>query len=358
MISLQEVNRNILLQFHNKIEQYKLKEGFKTSADFDVAKVVNPSSINKWSNQTAKKLFRAAKKYDSTALEYLFWKMKGAIYKVFWKNFLGPSGSHRRYRIQQENAWEDWLGIAWQAMTKGFADIYSTTYRDGKNAYTASEKDKVEHRAKGALEDFDFEEIPEDRLFNIFAGRYKLILSNAAGNANNSKRSGGLAGSEITSSSADYQVHQYEPTWTDGKDDNYNSDDAGTDRGYKDNTFEEVYYGAFKDVEDRMASETFMKKWISLSKDPWFWQPYSNRVKVIPAKIFEEIIGNPNAELRQIGTKFDLSRNTADDIRKKAVEKMMDEYEITGPELTQAFRDIGNKELASFFKKSRPKKKK
>src|SRR5215510_7821699 len=69
----------MLIQIHNKLKEYRLREGFKKASDFDVSKVVNPASINKWSNKSNMAVLKAAKKGDKTALEYLFWKMKGAI---------------------------------------------------------------------------------------------------------------------------------------------------------------------------------------------------------------------------------------------------------------------------------------
>ena len=348
---MNELTIQILAQFKERLQAHRLREGFKSADDFSVAQVVSPSSITKWEGKSHKQLFKAAKANDKTALEYLFYKMGGAIQAAFWKNYLGPSGSIRRYRIQADSAWEQWLSIAWMAMTEGFSEIYNTSYKGGTDAYTATEDDKSEHKSSGALEKFDIDKTPEKHLLNVFASRYKNILRNAAINANTAARVGGMTGREITGGSAEVQVHQYEPTWAeDGKDD---TDWGGTgdyestsSRGYKDETFDIAYEeGGFRAAEKGAAADAFLTKWKQFSQDPGLQQ---NTKGVTAGMIFGEVIGNKDAELRKIGVKFGISRNSAQTLLTKAQE-VMTQHAIPPADLFAAIKYYGNEKVASYL---------
>jgi len=343
----------MLQQIHEKLKEYRLREGFKTEADFKVSKVVNPASINLWSNKTNKQLFKAAQKGDKTALEYLFYKMEPAIQGAFWRSYLGPSNSIRSYRIKHEDAWEQWLGIAWMAMTEGFAEQYNVKYSGG-DAYTG--EIEKEYRAKGALKSYDGkmefnpDKLPEEKLMNVFAGRYKQILHNAAKNVNVSQKSGGISGREVTGGSAGgdsglLSVHQYEPTWVEGKDD-AGDDEIATSKGHKDNTFEEMYEDAFKDSDDKMENDSFLKRWKEFAQDPALRQ---NTKGVTVADVFFEAIDNPNAEMRAMGTKLGIARNSISTLLHKAHE-ILGTHNISGSELMNAIKYNGNDVVASYLK--------
>jgi len=325
--------KEMLIQFREKLQRYKLQEGFKSSEDFDISKVINPSSINKWSNKSNKEVFKAAKKGDKTALEYLFWRMKGAITNAFWKRFLGPSGTIRKYRIDHENAWEEWLGIAWMAMAGGFDEAFSGT-------------------AKSALESFNPDSVDEDKMMNVFAGRFKLILGNAALSANTAKKRSGLVG---VPGEAEIGVSQYEPTWTEGKDDSWSDDEIKSSHGHKDDTFEEMYTGSFKDVEDKMESDEFLKKWRRFVQDPDLHKPQrANRrneggASVTPADILGEIIGNTKASFPEMTKQFGIARNSIAALLERA-QKIMDNYEVSNQELMTAIKYLGNDKVASYLK--------
>lgn len=338
---------NILNQFHKRLQQYKLTEGFKTKDSFNVKSVVSPVSIKKWSEKSDLECIKAAKKGSQSAQEYLFYRMEQAIQGAFWRNFLGPNGQMRRYRIQHENAWEEWLGIAWQAMTGGYSAISSTQYKKGEDAYTdstnAENRDYEtgkggQHRAKGALEYLKLDKLTDKNCMQQFAILYKQRLIAAAVNDMTYKNSGGLSGKEITGG-AQVHVDQYEPTWSEKGDGGWNpdGDDTVASGDYENETFDIV--------DDKLSSEFFLKKWKQFVQDP----ALQKNIKGISIKdIFAEAIGNKDADFKSMVKKFGVARNTIETYLHKA-QDIMKQYNINGNDLMQAIKFFGNDKIASYM---------
>jgi len=339
-MNLDELNFQMLTQIKERVRHQKLLEGYKTAKDFSVAKIVLPSSINKWAGKSNKEVFEAAKKKDKGALEYLFYKMEPVIQQAFWKNYLGPSGEMRRYRIQHESAWEQWLGIAWMVLTGGFDEFNS---KEGTSALFGT-TNKDGERTGG----FDVSKNSEESIMGVFANKYKMLLKNAAVNSNLSKDTGGITGKELSGGSASVKVHQYEPTWYDSDVDDNEWDDESmshTSRGYKDDTFEAAYENSFKEVDDNLYATEFLKKWKNYVQDPALRKDTKG---VTAADIFHEIIENPKAEFRAMGAKFGISRNSAATLMDTAQKKLAD-YNISGQELMTAIQHLGNSKVASYL---------
>ena len=326
------LNRKMLQQIHNKLKEYKLREGFKSINDFKVSKVVNPASITKWAKadnnrNLQTKLFKAAKNGDKSALEYIFYKMEPTIQNSFWSKYLGPNKKMQRYRIEHEGAWEDWLGIAWQTLYGGFNDV-----KIGKNR---------ESKLQGAAESFNIDKISVDNVFPIFGNRYKLMLLNSARNANYLKTAGGLSGPDLKNQPFDQPMtSQYEPTWYERGEqndlDNTNNTDSRSD-AYEDNTFEATNI--------RLEVEAFLPKWKSFAQDP---QLQTGTKGVNIGSLFFEAISDPNASYITLAQKFKLSRNTVATNLNKAAE-VLKSYNINHGDLMQAIKVLGNDKVSSYF---------
>ena len=327
----------MLQQIKDKLKQYRLREGFGAKKDFKVSNVVNPASITKWAkadNDTKEqiKLFKAAKAGDKSALEYIFYKMGPTIQKSFWTIFLGPNPKQQQRRITTENAWEDWLGIAWQTLTGGFSDRIFDEDREIPG--------KV--KLVGAIDSFDVDKLkPGTNPLLLFGNRYKLMLRNSAGNANYGTTTGGIKDSDITLKTGAKTV-QYEPTWYEkGGENDYNPDgddlDAGASPGYEDNTFE--------GVNTRMNVESFIPRWKQFTQDPELLQGTKG---VNIGQLFFEVISNPNADYADMVKKFGLARNTIASNLQKAIQTLS-KYNITHEDLVQAIKVLGNDKVGSYF---------
>lgn len=333
---IRQVYREMLEQIHNKLKSYQLREGFKGKDDFNVSTVVNPQSITKWEGKTAKSIVTAAKKKDKSAIEYIFWKMKGAITGTFWANFLGPNPTIRNYRIQKEDAWEQWLGLAWESLTGG-----GEKYTKG-DGYVEDE-DAREYGYKSALDLFDPSKVDEERIWPTLGLRYKNILKNTAQLDNFKRSSGGLTNSY----EAMGKVSQYEPTWADsGDDDDDTSSSGDSTTSYRDTTFDEMYENSgLKDADKDRENEVFLDKWRQFTQDPELQEKVKN---VSQAMVFHEVLDNPAAEFRAMGTKFGISRNSVATLMARAQDTLA-KYGITGQELMNAVRTIGNDKIASYL---------
>jgi hypothetical protein len=318
-LTIKQITEAMLQQIHIRLRAHRLREGYKSKDDFDISKVVRPGSISKWEGKSAKTVFTAAKKNDPTALEYIFWKMKGAIHGAFWANYLGPNGTIRAQRINNESAWEQWLSIAWMSMVGGFKEGGADEEKRGG--------------AKGALDSFDPAKIAEDRVWNVFAMRYKMILKNSAVQANISQRGGGIK------HGTGEDVMQYEPTWVEKGIDTEGDDLGRSEKGgsYQDETFDKV--------NTSIEVEKFLKKWGDYSQSAAL---QTGTKGVTPAMVFYEALSNPKAELRAMGTKFGVSRNTCQTLLAKAQQEM-ENYDISGQDLMTAIREIGNEKIASYL---------
>jgi hypothetical protein len=311
----------MLKQIHERLHAYQLREGFTSQKDFDVSTVVKPGSISKWEGKPAKQIIEAAKLLnDTTAIEYIFWKMKGAITSTFWNKYLGPNGTIRRYRIQNEDAWEQWLGIAWMSLVGGF--------KEGTAAGRTIQKTGQEREgSKGALETYKLNDADnDDAVWGKFAKLFKQILFNSAYHANNSTKGGGMYGNTET-------VMQYEPTWA-------GSDDGEGEEGelYHDETYESA--------ESNLSAEQFLPRWEQFVQSAALQQGSKG---ITPAMVFYEVIDDPKAEFRQMAAKFGISRNTCADLMTKAQNEMA-KYDITGQELMNAIKVFGNDKIASYLR--------
>ena len=332
--------RQMLEQIHQRLKAYKLQEGFKSNNDFDVSKVVSPASISKWSKHDTdkegqKKIFKAARKGDKSALEYIFWKMKGAIQGAFWKNYLGPNGAMRKYRIQHENAWEQWLGIAWMTLVGGFSTEKSHFKKDKDG------NDTDELKIKGAIDTFDVDKIDAGNPMSIFANRYRLMLRNSAGEANHVASNIGMTGTDITMKTGPKTV-QYEPTWYEkGDKDGYNpdNDDSGSSSGpsYQDETFDIV--------NNNEQTANFLNNWKKFAQDP---RLKTGTKGTSIANLFFEAISDKDASYADLAAKYHIARNSVATCLQKAVE-ILSEYGITGQDLMYAIKTLGNDKISSYL---------
>jgi hypothetical protein len=315
----------MLEQIHQKLTAYRLREGFSSKKDFNVSTVVNPVSVPKWDGIAFKKVFDAAKNKDKSALEYIYWKMKGAITSVFWNNYLGPNNTIRGYRINNEDAWEQWLGIAWMSLLGGFKEGTAAGKDDD---YVASIKGKAPvEGSKGALESFDFKEnLSNEEQWGKLFKLYKRILINSAWHANNSAKGGGMRGNTET-------VMQYEPTWS-GNDD-HEGDESEL---YHDETFHEV--------ETNLSTEKFLDKWGQFTQSAAL---KTNIKGVTAAQIFFEVIDNPKADFNKMAVDFGISRNSCATLMAKAQDELA-KYDLTGQDLIDGIKKFGNAKVASYLK--------
>jgi hypothetical protein len=323
----------MLQQIHNKLKIHKLQEGFKSKDDFDVSKIVTPGSISKWEGKPAAVIITAAKEqHDKSALEYIFWKMKGAITNTFWKKYLGPNGAMRKYRIVTEDAWEQWLGIAWMSLTGGFKEGSAA----GKNdSYINDDIKKEVIGSKGALDEFKINpDWSDSATWSILGKRYKLILWNSAVQSNQANMSNGMRGAKGE------VVYQYDPVWDD-KYNNYDNELSSESReaslSFQDSTFNEV--------EDDLSSDTFLNKWQEYVQDA---KLQNGSKGITPAMVFHEVLSNPKAEFRAMGVKFGISRNNCANLMALAQNELV-KYDITNQDLMDAISKFGNKKIASYL---------
>lgn len=312
----------------------RLRESGKL--DFNVKSVISNSSISKWENESNKKLFTAAKAGDQSALEYIFWKMEPAILKTFWNNYLGPNREARARRIHSESAWEEWLGIAWQVLRGGYSsDVFQ---RQGvsvnDDAYLTKSRERDDH---GAIDQFDVSKTEEDRLFNVFALRFRQLLQNAAYVANMSNTRSGIT----KGGGSDINVSQYDPVWMEGKQE--------AEGAYSDEVFDEVYESRFRSEEESFENAAFLKKWKSFTSDPFIYKNITKAKEVSPAHVFKEVLTNSEASYVSIGQKYGISRNSVFNMLQRTQNLMEEEYSITGQELMKFIERLGNKKIASYF---------
>jgi len=334
---MNEIMKSMILQIRDKLRKNRLKEG---RVNFDVASVVDQYSLKKWANRSAEDVIKAAKKKDKTALEFLFVQMGGTIYNVFDKNFMGSNSQIKSYRINNENAWDDWLEIAWFVLVEGFDE-----FNEGYNtSWEAELEGKTRADTVSVIDAFKIEQ-NKGNLYGAFAKLYASKLFNAARNSNVTKMAGGMTGRELSGGAIEnkeVKVNNYDPSWAErDKELSWNPDGDDTSSGgggYHDSTFD--------DVDDKINAEKFLSKWKQFTKDPALKKGTKN---VTVADVFHETINNSAAAFPQMAQKFGIARNSVAALLQNAQE-IMEKYNIAGKELMTAMQYFGNDKVASYLK--------
>ena len=275
--------------------------------------IISPSSISKWRDAPAREVIEAAKKKNRSAVEFIFYKMRNVIAKKLWNDYLGPNRGVALRRLRN-GADQEWLSIAWQVLTGGFAA--------SKTAYG---KDRSEI---GTIDQFDIDKVQDpDKLWNAFSYIYANKLHLAAKDVGESEQRTGITGvGEDGISTSDISKFS-------GK--NEDSRFEYQDRSTEDKALYNVSMG------------DFISNWKSFVQDKELNTKKSNNVSY--ANAFATILENPEeTNLKNLAEKIGLARMTFKTYVEKAIE-IMDEYGIDQEDLFNGLKKFGSSKIASYL---------
>jgi hypothetical protein len=334
---------------HARIKRQKLREGFKTQDDFDIGRVIDKrAALAKYSKfddpelpedqrlEGQKHIFTKAKSGDSLAQQYVFYKLAPVITNAFWKNFLGPDGKMRQKRISNDDAWEDWLGLAWTTIFGG---------------YTNNEK-----TSKPVMESFNPDKMTYGDLWAGLGKIAKMIFWNVSSAENFNNKLKGISGvtppnshdsEETKAAKRAIAPGHYESNITEGE---MNWDNPGDDTGTHGSS--EVYEDStFRDVNDQIEADKFMSRWIQFCNDETLLKSNTtkNGEQLNALKVFADVISGDNKSLAEIGSKHGVSSGSINNYIVK-IQKAFEKYNITNNDLQNAIKILGTEKLMPYLK--------
>lgn len=292
--------------------QNHLREDFS----LHIEDIVDPSAIEKWDGKPAIDVITAAKKKNKSAIEYIFYKMRGTIAKKMWSDFLGPN-KEIAYKRLRDGAKEEWLGIAWQVLTGGFSASLT--------AY-GTERSEI-----GAIDQFEPGKVKdEDKLWNAFAYIYANKLHLAAKDVGESDKRTGISGV------GDNNIETSDISKFNGK-----AGDSETFE-YKDKSTEDI-------ALDNIEASEFMTNWKKFVQD----DELNNKKKGVSyANALAAILENPEeTNLKNLAATIGLARMTFKTYVEKALE-IMDYYGIGQNDLFNGLNTFGPKKVVSYLDKA------
>lgn len=292
--------------------QHTLREDFS----LHIEDIVDADSIERWQDKPAIEVIKAAKKKDRSAIEFIYYQMRGTIAKKMWSDFLGPN-KEIAYKRLRDGAKEEWLSIAWQVLTSGFSASLT--------AY-GTERSEI-----GAIDQFDPGKVKdEDKLWNAFAYIYANKLHLAAKDIGESDKRTGISGV------GDNNIETSDISKFNGK-----AEDSEAFE-YKDKSTEDT-------AIDNIEASEFMDNWKKFVQD----DELNNKKRGVSyANALAAILENPEeTNLKNLAATIGLARMTFKTYVEKAIE-IMDYYGIDQEDLFKGLNTFGSRKVVSYLDKA------
>ena len=287
--------------------QKHLREDF----NLHLKDIISKNSIERWKDVDAVDVITAAKGGSKSAIEYIFYKMESVIAKTMWKNFLGPN-KDVAYKRLNSGSKEEWVSIAWQVLTGGFA---------------ASLKANGEERhAQSMLDYYDVNKTNSSNIWADFARIYGQKLALAAGDFNTSESRTGI------SSSRDIEVNDISK---------YANDES---------SLEDHDYGSTEDIAiNNIMDEEFLGKWKQFVQDEEL-NHKKNKDSPSMANVLFEVLDNPEeTNMKNLADSIGLARGTFKAYLENALNIMTSIYDIDPSELFGQLKNYGATKIKSYL---------